>query len=533
MNTFKIIPALGLKTNVPENDPSLFNFINDNTAATHCVDGLNVDFSTVRNACSKSKGTATWSNSANATATKCLGMFEFYDGSNRDKWFVDNGYIYRYDSSRDPQRICDTASCAGSPVTFASGPSDLYSFIQFGDYTIFADRAEHTPYKALHSDTELSKLIQSGTEYKFRYLEQFQRRIIGAYSDQTNGDLEIRWTDALPVWASLDFPAANQLYKPNDDPIVGIKRFGNNACFLYGEHSIDRIDYYPNYTSPFGIVNMVAYQGAVNHHSIIDFGDTHYFFNSAYGFCAYKGGSSFPDGGRPISENIEEDIAGIDSSYYDLIVGSQSPHTNEIVWSVPLSGAGYPTHLLYYNYLTGDWRKEDKASRFINTWVVATDLTWNDIIALGYTTWSDFGNSRWVDFINSREEVGIGGTDGTATYIATEGILGGDLDGYRVEPILDFGNPNDKDMLLEIWFDIVNTGSYSLYVSYRGGDTVAEVKNESWTALGEVSFNSPDNAITRLAKVNRYHQIKYGTDGANEPFVVSGIEFRYVTQGRY
>jgi len=391
MNSYKIIPALGLKTNVPENDPTLFKQIDETTAVTHCVDGVNVDFSTVRNACSKSKGKAKWSKSANGEATRCLGLFEYYDGSNHDKWIADNGKVYRYDATRTPQRMCDTASCAGYPVEFAKNDNDLYTFIQYGDYTIFTDRGEHTPYKASHSDTELSMLVQSGLEYKFRYLEQYRGRIIGAYSSETNGDIEIRWTNAIPVWASLDFPAANQLYKPNDDRIVGIKRFGGSGCLLYGEHSIDRIDYYSSYTSPFGIVNMVAYQGAVNHHSIVDFGDRHYLFNANYGFCEYRGGYEFPYGGKPISEDIEEDIAKIGEGFYDLIVGTKSPHTNEVVWAVPLDGEGYPTHLLFYNYLTQSWRKEAKPARFIDSWIISTDLTWTDIIALGYTVWTDFG----------------------------------------------------------------------------------------------------------------------------------------------
>jgi len=532
MNSFKIIPALGLKTNVPENDPTLFKFINDDSALVYCVDGMNVDFASVQNACSKSKGKAAWSNSANGTATKCLGLFEFYDGSNRDHWFADNGQLFRFDSSRDPVRICDTSACSG-PITFANGDSDLYTFIKYGDYTIFTDMGEHTPYKAAHSDTEITKLILSGTEYKFKYIEQFQRRIIGAYSDQTNGDIEIRWTDAIPVWATLDFAAANQLYKPNDDSLVGIKRFGNNACFLYGESSIDRIDYYPNFTAPFGIVNMVAYQGSVNHHSIIDMGDRHYFFNPNYGFCEYRGGSNFPYGGKPISEDIEEDISGIAAGYYSQIQGINIPHTNEVAWTVPLTGEGFPNTILYYNYITNSWRKEDKTARFIDFWITMTDVTWNDLIALGYTTWTDFGNARWVDFTSQNPYLVLGNTDGHLYSVSTEGDAGNALDGYRVEPILDFGRPNDKDLLLEIWFDIVNTGSYSLYVSYRGGDTLAEVKGATWTSLTEMSFDSPANAVVRLAETNRFHQIKYGTDAANEPFVINGIEFKYVPQGRY
>ena len=302
--------------------------------------------------------------------------------------------------------------------------------------------------------------------------------------------------------------------------------------FLYGENSIDRIDHYASWTTPFGIVNMVAYQGAVNHHSIVDFGDRHYLFNKNYGFCEYRG-KEFPHGGRPISTDIEDKIGDIGAGYYDQIIGAESPFTKEVVWAVPMDGSGYPSHLMFYNYLDGTWRVEDKPSRYIDAWTIWTDMTWTDIVALGYTTWSDFGNARWSDFISNKPYLSFGNTDGHAYYIGTEADAGGALDGYRVEPVLDFGRPNDKDMLLEIWFDIVNTGSYSMYVSYRGGNTVAEVKNSSWESLGEVSFNDPSNAITRLAKVNRLHQIKYGTDAADEPFVVNGIEFRFAPQGRY
>ena len=44
LKTFKILPILGLKTNVPQNDPSLFQFLSDGVAATHDVGGVNVDY---------------------------------------------------------------------------------------------------------------------------------------------------------------------------------------------------------------------------------------------------------------------------------------------------------------------------------------------------------------------------------------------------------------------------------------------------------------------------------------------------------
>ena len=116
--------------------------------------------------------------------------------------------------------------------------------INYGGYFIFADRAEHTPYKWKHGDANLTKLILDGTEFKFRYLTKFQQRIIGAYSDQTNGDLDLRWTDAIPTWASLDFAAANQLYKPGEDSITGVSKFGVNNLFVYGTDSICALQYF-------------------------------------------------------------------------------------------------------------------------------------------------------------------------------------------------------------------------------------------------------------------------------------------------
>jgi hypothetical protein len=107
---------------------------------------------------------------------------------------VYDGDVYRYDSSRDPQEVADAGATA-----FASDATDFYSFIKYGSYMVFADFAEHTPYCSDYNDANLLKLISGGTEFKFRYLESFARRIIGAYSDQTNGNIEIRWSNANPT----------------------------------------------------------------------------------------------------------------------------------------------------------------------------------------------------------------------------------------------------------------------------------------------------------------------------------------------
>ena len=159
--------------------------------------------------------------------------------------------------------------------------------VTLGSYMIFTDWGEHTPYKSDYNDASLTKLVQAGNEYCFRYIEPFQNRIIGAYDTSgggladANGAYSIRWTDNIITtgWGSATFTAANQLYRPSDEPITGIKRMGQNACFVYGENSIDRLDYYSSYSTPFGLTTMVSDHGAAGHFSIINLGNRHLFYN--------------------------------------------------------------------------------------------------------------------------------------------------------------------------------------------------------------------------------------------------------------
>jgi len=527
---FKIIPILGRKTDVPADDPSLFRFIGENVAETHDVGGLNFDLNRKRRACTKSYGYTEWSTSATSQATKCLGLFELYDGSNRDHIFFDNGKCYVYDSSLDPQLTEDSES-----TTFATDNVDLYSIIKVGSYMVFADRAEHTPYKWKNGDANLTKLCASGTEYKFRYLVSFARRVIGLYSDQTDGNIDIRYSTDWPTTAitSLNYPAANQLWVPNDDPITGGATMGMDRCFIYCEDSIQQLVYYPDYVAPFRAYTIVPHQGSVNHHSIVALGDRHYLFNKNYGFCEYRGGNQFPYGGKPISNDIESDILEIASDYYNIIVGTFVPFTREVVWTVPMGGYSIPTHLLFYNIDTGQWRFEDKAMRYVDHWRMYGSYTWNDFITdLGGTeaVWTSAGTNTWAYYTSMRERLVYANTDGKLYYQDSEALNGSALDGYRIEPVLDFGDAKREDLLSEIWFDLAISGNYSIHNYHRSGDTLGEVEGASWTALDTLSHYSPALPKINVGKTNRLHQIKWRTDAANEKFQVNGITFRFEPQ---
>src|SRR3990172_6971962 len=105
MESLTIRPILGLKTDVPQNDPTLFQ-----GEACHCVEMENIDLDRIRNASSKSTGISQYSASANAQHTKCLGLMEL-KGTSVDHLFWDNGKFYYLASDRT-----FTAIDAAAPV---------------------------------------------------------------------------------------------------------------------------------------------------------------------------------------------------------------------------------------------------------------------------------------------------------------------------------------------------------------------------------------------------------------------------------
>jgi len=527
MKYITIKPVLGTKNDCPSNDESLYKFLDQygRQYATHDVGGLNFDFERNKGACNKAYGKAKWSKAATDEATKCLGLGTVYDGTNRDFLVFDNGKVYVYDAAREPTDI-------SGGVTFANDDTDLYSIIQFGGRLIFSDHGEHTPYQWYNGQSAVSKLIKSGTEFKFRYLTHIANHIVGAYTDQTNGDLEIRWTGSLPTWASLSFPAANQIYKPEgDESITGIAKLYNTG-FVFSAADITRLDYVSSASTPFSAIRAIKGWGSVNHHSIVSDGVYLYFFDERRGFCRF-------DGNREpvvISQNIEGTINNLAEGHYPLITAAYLPFTNEIVWNVGYED--YPNRFVFYNRLTGQWRIEDKAARYLSVWKTWEDFTWNDLMALATDTgtWNDVLDSyTWYHYINEVDQLVWANTDGYIYYRASDDDDTSNLDAYRIEPVIIFPGDNDNiyyKRILEIWLDIAEKRDVDVDFYWRGGDSPGEVDNESWTSLGSINMNG-SNPVLYIDQVARCHQIKWGTDLKDEPFSINGIRIGYVSAGKY
>jgi len=515
MHYLTIRPLLGTKNNCPIDSPEMFNAIGESDFITHDAGGQNFDLEREKNSCSKALGRAQWSNSANAQATKCLGLHELWDGTNRVHFYFDNGKVYKFDASRDQGDV-------SGGNTFATDDVDLYSIIQYGTYMVFADRAEHTPYKIDYNDANVSKLIASGTEYKFRYLMNFTNRIVGLYSDQTDGDIEIRWTDAL---AETTFPAANQLYKSGDSIQGGIQ-LGHNTAFILSETDIYRMDYYSTGSPIYSLVPIIKGWGTASPFSIISDGIAIYFYDPQRGFCRFDG-TTEP---QIISEDYEDMIGRIPSTYRGLIDSVWMPFGNEIAWNIPVDNDTTPSRIIFYNRKTGQWRHENKAARRLDSWRTFTGYTWNDLVIETDDVWPSA--RTWAYYTSESHKMVFGNSNGHLYTQSSEGDDGSDWDGYRIEPIIPFpGYGKQFTRLLEIWMKFAETQLHSIDLYWRGGDTVAEVEQQAWTSIGSISMNNPSKPILYLDQTARLHQIKWGTDLKSEPFSVPEIQFSYVTLG--
>jgi hypothetical protein len=150
-------------------------------------------------------------------------------------------------------------------------------------------------------------------------------------------------------------------------------------------------------------------------------------------------------------------------------------------------------------------------------------------------TWENAGTRKWAEFTSSYDRLFYANTDGQTYFQGGETLNGGAFfSSFRDEPVLHFGQPNDKKLLNEIWFGAKYIGGFNLYVWHRGGDTVGELEREGWTLLGGINMNSPSQPKldTHLSTAYRYHQIRWGTVGGNEMFGINRIDFKY-TVGAY
>lgn len=596
---FEFIPALGRKTNVAQNDPSLFRMFGESILASHDVGGVNFDIQRLQHACSKALGDALWSSSVVSTSTtETQGLFELYDSSaNRNKIIMNNGKFFVYDTNKDPGQKqplyisydagggtgldsavvpdpaagdliqystatgvvarfedyggdwgTDTAGTGNiwlsestgswhdnqaldlvngtttytgaltldgttTSPSFSTSATDHTCAIRVGDYVVFTDRGSSIPYKWKHGDTYITPLDVKGGDgssgYKFRYLASFARRVIGAYcSNDSAPEISYRWSTDWPATAisNLYFPSTYQNFVDTDDPIVGIHNIGVDQCYIYSTRSVSELGIYRDYDATQKIRSYIALPGvgAINHQSIVNVWNYHIFPNEFYGMmkldCAKRA--------EPISQDIDSDFQDVKwDKMKDYCVGRFIPYLNCAVWTMPMVSNDTPNRLLFYHTETQQWFWEDKVFYFLDQW---------------------YDSDEW--------KLMLSGTDGHVYsyggYATTNSAQPANLDGYRIEPIMDFGNPWIPKRVTEVGFEVITGGDYTIDLSWRGGDSVKEVMAASWTSVGTLNINSPSEPFISFDQNHKLHQMKWGTNGDSEDFQVNKVRVGYYMQPR-
>lgn len=518
-----VFPLGGINKSIDPSYPGLSKPMDDSGTrfVTQAVDGSNWTTDDTEGICEKSDGYTAYTDAALSTGDIVQEMMVLNDGTNINLIAAYKGKLYTI--TAETQTNIDAAS----PVTFDTGVK--LCMIQYGAYVVVSSISV-TPYKWKHGDTNLTKLILSGTEYKFKYMEQFHNHIIGAYSDQTNGSIDIRYTDALPTMASLSFPAANQLYKPdNDIGITGIKRLGNIACLIYGENSIYSLEYFQDYNPVFACIPQVTGVGTSSHWSIVDLGDSHAFYDKSRGFVRYYGGKQF----EVISEPIDSVLSTIKQSKMRLIHGMLSKITDEIIWVVPSQNSNIPQIWCRYNLKSKKWHLEERQATSITYQeqsMTQSTITWQEFANYyggADAIWSNCGTDIWTTAATqSLNTILFGNSTGYVYQITGDTANATDFAAWRTEPVMWQPDPRRYKRIQQLEVVGPETGEFSLDFYWRGGDTQQALKASVWESIGSVSLASTADPVLYLDKTNRFHQFKWGTDLKSEHFKVNQIKIK-------
>jgi len=111
--------------------------------------------------------------------------------------------------------------------------------------------------------------------------------------------------------------------------------------------------------------------------------------------------------------------------------------------------------------------------------------------------------------------------------------IGGAYDAYVISKTHHMESPDMIKRLLRIQFHIETQGNYNLYVQVGYGWN-AETEQMTWTDRQYLNLKNPvpwySHHVAPYIDVDlsaRYFQLKFGTDGVNQPFKILGYTLFY------
>lgn len=234
-------------------------------------------------------------------------------------------------------------------TTYAVPSGDAWSFVQYGDLVIAADKVDATQKFNLASPATFVDL--AGTPPKSKYLG-----VIGDFLqalDTESSEREARWSglNAPEQWTAGEQASDAQQF-PDGGPIMGFAGFERGGV-IFQETCIREQALALDSPLIFTMQKTVSDKGCVAPRSIVNTGDG-VFYLSQLGFCQY---------GLPptrIGESRVDDffLNDVDLAFIDQVQGIADPNRNIVAWRYKSRAhvdEDTTDRVLIYNYSRSRW----------------------------------------------------------------------------------------------------------------------------------------------------------------------------------
>lgn len=363
-----------------------------------------------------------------------------------------------------------TWSDRSGAATFGASTTNRWSFSQYGDVTLAANKAD-----TIQARTSGDFAAVSGSAPKAAFIETVNEFIFAANvndgADKPDGWACSALRDYTDWTASIATQAANGRLTDTPGPFTGLKRLNDNIV-LYKRRAI----YVGTYVGPDVIWSFQlssAEVGAINNNAIAFVDYAHYFMGED-DFYIFDGTRPIPFGG-PVKETVYSEI---DKSAINLCACLVDNKNTRIYFYYPNgSNGGYANRCVVFNWRTKRWGRDDRSIEACGQYVTG-GTTYADV-GTNYTTYDSLPNAPYgLAFLSASTEnpAVVNTSHAVQTLTGTPGITS-----YRLG---DIGSNIDFTLIKRIQPRFVvepTTGSLTGYYKYAAGQSYVEFDAVSMT----------------------------------------------------
>lgn len=303
---------------------------------------------------------------ATALTAKCQGAFAAADTSgNVDIFAGTSTNLYEM-----PPGVTAFSSASKSAAAYNVPADEFWRFATIGSRVVAANINDPMQSFVLGSSTKFADI----TGPKARYVAGVKNWLFAANTfDVTSGDAPWRvWWSAFndaTNWPTPGTAAAAAVQSDYND-IVGeggwvtgiVGNLGTADAAVFYEHAVWRA-FYVGPPAVFNFYPAEGVRGCRAPLSITQLGAL-VFYLGEDGFYSFDGTSSTPIGAGKVDKTV---LADLDANYLFRVCGAVDPINKIVMWSYPGSGhsGGNPNHILFFNWVTGEWTIADIVTEFL------------------------------------------------------------------------------------------------------------------------------------------------------------------------